>query len=933
MDTLQRMTSSARLRVKGDFTIQKPRKIPWIGRPARANDIRLPGDPFLIPAKCRRFGMKSMMKLMIVALVAVAMMALPSAARGPTINDLKPGDAAFVYEGTVTPLNVSTLDADAVHAPSMSGLARSPPTSFRKYANDQPDPTIAGGGSMLAEIPLNADGTLSLLTAPPYMGIWFPYNASAPSAGYKVNANNSIQIQHADVMLDAVLNNSHTDSIAAKSAPRDNNIAFKLTSTYAGNYYKHLSTAGSGNYYDALVNIELTTPGGGKIQIFGNNAVDLRNIALNGSLEYTDSLEQGAQAIGGVGSAIDLTGVEAGTYTATAKWTASMPWYNLESNSNSITFTVLSRPIVITTNKESVFRGNSFVVTITGEAMTSYFVYIRNVSASLPVMAAGQPFVNQTGASDDPDGAETSRQIQLTPASRLLWLEQNLNDAPDTFGAEANVTTAADGTRSIQFNTDTGTDDQKYTIKVLNPADLSKYDQVDVTIEAGEITITYEGAGTCYLGETIKITGTNTDNTTVYLALRGPNLNDGGVSLADIFFRADGRTPGGSGDNVRFKMVDVNTDNTWSYKWDTSKLNQSGAVSLDAGTYTVYAVAVPVVSLGATDLAGVTYQTASVVLKKPFVTASTSTNTLAKGDKLEITGTAEGKPNNVFVWIFGKNYRSLSNSQDVASDATFDYTLDRPDTADLHAGQYFVVIQHPMMNGIQDVMADAAGTDGTQAQVNGAGTWALGGPFVTLSGLQASDAATALVDLLNSPNIDDSYTRLSFMIEEPWIRIDTVGDKHVGDTFKITGTTNLAEGDTILMTVTSSSFQPTEKTQTGEFSGASGSVTVQKGDTDNTFSFDADASTFKPDEYLVKAEAIEPSQSTTTTFNVLEDQPTTGAATAPATPVVTAVQTLVSTTAVATSAPATTAKPQPGFGALVALVSLGAGALFVLRGR
>jgi PGF-CTERM protein len=187
--------------------------------------------------------------------------------------------------------------------------------------------------------------------------------------------------------------------------------------------------------------------------------------------------------------------------------------------------------------------------------------------------------------------------------------------------------------------------------------------------------------------------------------------------------------------------------------------------------------------------------------------------------------------------------------------------------------------------------------------------------------------------MLNSPNIDDTYTKLSFMVEEPWIRIDTIGDKYVGDTFKITGTTNLAEGDTILMTVTSSSFQPTEKTQTGEFSGASGSVTVQKGDTYNTFSFDVDASTFKPDEYLVKAEAIEPSQSTTTTFNVLEGQPTPVATTPSATPVVTtAVQTPVSTTEVATPV-ATTAKPQPGFGALVALVGLGAVALLVLRRR
>ncbi|HTY53115.1 MAG TPA: PGF-CTERM sorting domain-containing protein, partial [Methanomicrobiales archaeon] len=105
------------------------------------------------------------------------------------------------------------------------------------------------------------------------------------------------------------------------------------------------------------------------------------------------------------------------------------------------------------------------------------------------------------------------------------------------------------------------------------------------------------------------------------------------------------------------------------------------------------------------------------------------------------------------------------------------------------------------------------------------------------------------------------------------------------------------------------------------------------GDTYNTFSFDVDASTFKPDEYLVKAEAIEPSQSTTTTFNVLEGQPTTVATTPVVTSATTPVSTPVQTTEVATTVPVTTAKPQPGFGALVALVGLGAVALLVLRRR
>ncbi len=824
--------------------------------------------------------MKSTMKFMVAALVVVALLAVPAMARTPDIKTLVAGDVAFVYE---TNLNVPNVGAGTV--------------AVAKFGNDCP---LIGGGCTftgeLARIPLNPAGKLDINTAPPYFGVWFPID----STGFGV-IGTSIQIQHADVTLDAVLNASHIDSISGKSVTRDTKMAFKLISTYAGNYYK------VGSSYFALVNIELTTPGGGKIMIFGNNNVNLQDITLNGSVEYTDILPSGSQATG-TGLAIDLTGVEAGTYTATAKWDTTMPWYQLEANSNAVTFTVLSKPLTITTNKESVVRGNNFVVTITGESKTTYWVYLKDASIpsqnTYPQIAPGQSNVNST----------------FDPAINSVTLV-DLNKAWPTLTnnkTAAKVTTAADGTRTIQFDTVASTYDTKYTVKVINPTDLSKFDTVDVTVEKGQVTITYEGTGTYYLGETVSFTGTNTDSETVYLFLVGPNLATNGVSLADITKAAV------NNDATTFKSVNVNTDNTWSFKWDTSALTET----LDAGTYTIYAVAQP---QNKGNLTNVQYSTASVVLKKPFVTASVSSNTLAQGDILYIQGTAEGKPSSVDVWIFGKNYRSCSNGATVQSDASYSYKLDRGVTSDLFAGQYFAVVQHPMMNGIFDIIGDATGTACKNAVGTGSKTWIGGAPTVVLTGLQASDAATALVDLLNSPNIDDTYTKLSFFVEAPFLQINTIGDHYVGDTFTITGITNLAEGDQILMTVVSASFQPTEKTQTGEFSGTSGTVTVQKGDTYNTFSFDVDASTFKPDEYLVTAESIEPSQTATATFNILEGQPTTVPTTAVTTAATTAPPTTVVTTVPTTAA--TTAQPQPGFGALVALVGLGAVALLVLRRR
>ncbi|MGE5832623.1 MAG: MEMAR_RS02690 family S-layer glycoprotein [Methanomicrobiales archaeon] len=838
--------------------------------------------------------MKSTMKFMVAALVVVALLAVPAMARTPDVNTLVAGDVAFVYE---TNLNVPAVGGGTV--------------AVAKFGNDCP---VSGAGCTftgeLARITLNPAGKLDINTAPPYFGTWFPIDATGNGA-----LGNSFQIQHADIQLDAVLNASHIDTISGKSVTRDTNMSFKLITNYAGNYYKVGST------YLAKVNIELTTPGGGKIMIFGNNAVDLRAITLNGSVEYTDTLPAGSQAAG-VGNAIDLTNMEAGTYTATAKWTSTMPWFQLESNSNAVTFTVLSKPITVTTNKESVVRGNTFVVTITGESKHLYYVYMKDAAVTsgyiYPQITNGQSNVFLTAL-----------KINNCAIAGCTAVANDVNTLYGTVVANnatgAVVNTSADGTRAIQFQTSSQasllTYDTKYTIKVMDSQDATKYDTVDVNVAKGQVTITYEGTGTYYLGETIKLTGTNTDSNAVFLFLVGPNLATNGVNLADISQKTQDTVEGS------FKKVDVNTDNTWSFKWDTSALTKT----LDAGTYTIYAAAQAHTK---DNLTNTQYSTASVVLKKPFVTASASSNTLAQGDILYIQGTAEGKPNNVYIWIFGKNYRDCQVSATVQSDASYSYKLDRGATHDLFAGQYFAVVQHPMMNGIADILGDPTGTGclnatGTTNPVKG--TWVGGAPTVRLVGLQASDAATALVDLLNSPNVDDTYTKLSFMVEAPWIRIDTISDHYVGDTFTITGTTNLAEGDQILMTVVSSSFQPTEKTQTGEFSGTSGTVTVQKGDTYNTFSFDVDASTFKPDEYLVTAESIEPSQTVTATFNVLEGQPTTAVTTAPPTQATTAPVT-TAPTQVATTV-ATTAPAQPGFGALVALVGLGAVALLVLRRR
>ena len=266
----------------------------------------------------------------------------------------------------------------------------------------------------------------------------------------------------------------------------------------------------------------------------------------------------------------------------------------------------------------------------------------------------------------------------------------------------------------------------------------------------------------------------------------------------------------------------------------------------------------------------------------------------------------------------------------------------------MYAGQYFVVVQHPMQNNIFDVDAEHAtgmigiGTGVSDNYVvnkqlqgkNQSGTivstnsriFKLEGP----GSLQGSDAAEALVEGINDANVDDTYTKLQFLVEVPVIRVDPIGDKHVGDKFTITATTNLAVDDEVLVEVYSSSFKPTQKSQSGEFSGATGTVKVTKGDSGlNKISFDIDSSTFKPDEYLVQENAVLQQATGTALFNVLEGAAPT---VAPTVVVTTVAPTAVQTTVVATTVPVTpTPTKSPGYGALIALIGLGAVAFIVVR--
>jgi trimeric autotransporter adhesin len=286
--------------------------------------------------------------------------------------------------------------------------------------------------------------------------------------------------------------------------------------------------------------------------------------------------------------------------------------------------------------------------------------------------------------------------------------------------------------------------------------------------------------------------------------------------------------------------------------------------------------------------------------------SSATTTTISQGDPVYIEGIATGHPQvGLQIWFIGYNFARVSTVQ-VNDDNTYEYELQKADTANLAPGQYFVLIQHPMENGRFDVVYDASSGSVTNVQ-----TGKTIYKFTGSGSLQSSDSVTALMNAIGSQNIDDTFATVTFYVSQPTVTINPIGDKQTGDTFTINGTTSLAAGDELMVEITSSSYMPTSKTQPSGFSGASGTVNVVAGSNGiNIWSFDVDTSSFPPDEYLVKVSGVLQDVTTSATFNVVcSGTGDTCSVPALASAVTTTAPAIINTPATTTTIPDTTVVP------------------------
>ncbi|MDO9323964.1 MAG: hypothetical protein Q7T80_03295 [Methanoregula sp.] len=119
------------------------------------------------------------------------------------------------------------------------------------------------------------------------------------------------------------------------------------------------------------------------------------------------------------------------------------------------------------------------------------------------------------------------------------------------------------------------------------------------------------------LGDTLNLHGLSYTGSSVYLFLTGPGLPENGVTLTDVTQRAD---------QGKFTRIDLDSNQEWSYRWATSRIENE----IKSGTYLVYVTNEPVdkAHLGGTN----TYKILEV-----YLTPSTTSRVSSSGSGTSYT--------------------------------------------------------------------------------------------------------------------------------------------------------------------------------------------------------------------------------------------------------------------------------------------------------
>lgn len=304
--------------------------------------------------------------------------------------------------------------------------------------------------------------------------------------------------------------------------------------------------------------------------------------------------------------------------------------------------------------------------------------------------------------------------------------------------------------------------------------------------------------------------------------------------------------------------------------------------------------------------------------------AGISQSTIAQGDTLYVNGQAPGSQQ-VALYFFGPNYFKYATAQVNSGSYTYELTT----TSDMSPSQYYCVVQSPGTGSTFSVGPVTVGQTTYITVKPGSGVPADGNSFVVQgpNALQGSQAAYALEQMLQSPNIPDLSQTFTFTIDYPMITISPIGTQYMGTPFTISGTTNLAAGDNLLVDVRIATFWPMSKEEANAqdssswSQGDAGSVIIQQGTTSGQNIWSFSVNPLHSSLYEVTVTGIKTGATASRQF-VISNQS-----------VPTVVPTTTTTTAAATTIPTNVPTPtsSPGFGLIAAVGTIGAVSLLVFR--
>ena len=410
-----------------------------------------------------------------------------------------------------------------------------------------------------------------------------------------------------------------------------------------------------------------------------------------------------------------------------------------------------------------------------------------------------------------------------------------------------------------------------------------KNGEIEIDVSAPVVTATL-GAESYFIGQDIEIAGTSTATYTFKFNITGTNIKETPLTI----------------------LADPAAE--WGKKWEATI---KAPVGLDVGTYTIK------VYQDKTVVA-----TVPVALKQPFISIIDAPEVVVQGEKAEFLINAESATK-VQAYVFGTNYFEVFAGKLADDDVKneFEIVIDKPETKNMSAGQYFAVFQHPMYNGIYNIFEEEAtpGKIVINTQATGAQP-TTGDLLFNVKDRQTANAAQALCDALDSQNIDDMYVKYSFFIvgqDESFTMSEIPSQVVKGDKIVISGVSTANEGETVTVEMISTAFAAIPKENVGS---AAFIVATAKIAEDGTWEVTLDTSDLNVDEYSLSvavSNADKPWKNTK--INVVEgaDEPDT-----PDTPDVPDTP----------DTPDTPTEPEtPGFGALAALAGLGAVAVLLLR--